>query len=278
MCAIGCQAIADAVVADFPDAPSGLLRTVIGGREAGEALADHAGLPLVSATGSVRMGRAVAQRVAARLGRCLLELGGNNGMIVTPSADLDLTLRSAVFSAAGTCGQRCTTLRRLIVHRDIAEGLTASLRDVYARLPVGDPRQPGVLVGPLIDASAFESMQAALRSAREQGGTVHFGDRVTDGVPAGGYYVRPALVEIPTNAPIVRDETFAPILYVMRYDTWDEAIALHNDVPQGLASAIMTSDVREAERSGVDAVRRVGTEPQLRTFAPLQPRFSVRRR
>jgi aldehyde dehydrogenase (NAD+) len=193
------------------------------------------------------MGKAVAPRVAARLGRTLLELGGNNGMIVAPSADLELAVRSIVFSAAGTCGQRCTTLRRLIVHTSIAETLVARLKQAYARLPIGNPLEEGVLVGPLVDAGAYQAMQAALQAATAQGGTVHFGQRVTDGVPAGGYYVRPALVEIGPRAPMVQQETFAPILYIMRYETLAEAVALHNNVPQGLASSILTRDVREAE-------------------------------
>jgi aldehyde dehydrogenase (NAD+) len=176
-----------------------------------------------------------------------LELGGNNGMIVAPSANLDLALRSIVFAAAGTCGQRCTTLRRLFAHESIADNLRDQLLAIFERLPIGDPTQDGVLVGPLIDAAAFENMQAALVAAREQGGTVHGGERVTDGVPAGGYYVRPAIVEIAPNAPIVQQETFAPILYLMRYERFEQAIELHNAVPQGLASAVLTSDVREAE-------------------------------
>src|SRR6185295_12180258 len=204
-------------------------------------------LPLVSATGSVPMGRAVAQTVAARLGRSLLELGGNNGMIIAPSADLRMAIRSIVFAAAGTCGQRCTTLRRLIVHESIADELRDRILSVYEQLVVGDPRQDGVLVGPLVDKAAFDSMEAALDAARQRGGTVHGGGRVAEGVPAGGYYVRPALVEIEPDAPIIQKETFAPILYFMRYRELEEAIWLHNDVPQGLSSAILTQNVREAE-------------------------------
>jgi aldehyde dehydrogenase (NAD+) len=214
----------------------------------GQALAASPRLPLVSATGSVPMGRAVAQTVAARLGRSLLELGGNNGMIVAPSADLELAVRSIVFAAAGTCGQRCTTLRRLIVHESIADQLCDRLLAVYARLTIGDPTQEGVLVGPLVDQRAFDAMEAALTAAQQQGGTVHGGGRVTKDVPAGGYYVRPAIVEIAADAPILQQETFAPILYLVRYATLDEAIRIHNDVPQGLASAIFTRDVQEAER------------------------------
>jgi aldehyde dehydrogenase (NAD+) len=194
------------------------------------------------------MGRAVAATVAQRLGRSLLELGGNNAMIVAPSADLDLAVRSIVFAAVGTCGQRCTTLRRLIVHESIADGLLARLLKVYARLPIGDPLATGTLVGPLIDDRAGATMDAALNEARESGGVVHGGGRVTSGAPAGGCYVRPAIVEISDSAAVVQKETFAPILYLLRYRTFDQAVAIHNGVPQGLSSAILTTDAREAER------------------------------
>jgi aldehyde dehydrogenase (NAD+) len=193
------------------------------------------------------MGRAVAPVVAQRLGRALLELGGNNAMVLAPSADRQLALRAIVFAAAGTAGQRCTSLRRLIVHEEIAAEITKKLAGIFAGLKVGDPRDLATLVGPLIDEAAWQSMQAALASARSQGAKVHGGQRVSDGVPAGGVYVRPALVEIEPDAPIVGEETFAPILYVMRYATIEQAIAINNGVPQGLASAIFTSDVREAE-------------------------------
>jgi L-aminoadipate-semialdehyde dehydrogenase len=169
-------------------------------------------------------------------------------MIVAPSADLELAVRSIVFAAAGTCGQRCTSLRRLIAHESIASELRDRILAAYQRLKIGDPRHDGVLVGPLIDKAAFDAMEAALADAGMQGGTVHGGGRVTDGVPAGGYYVRPALVEIGPDAPIIQKETFAPILYFMRYREFDEAIRIHNGVPQGLSSAIMTTDMREAER------------------------------
>jgi aldehyde dehydrogenase (NAD+) len=185
--------------------------------------------------------------VAARLGRALLELGGNNAMIVAPSADPELAVRSITFAAVGTCGQRCTTLRRLIVHESVAAPLTDRLKAVFAKLPVGDPTADDTLVGPLIDAAAFETMRAALVTAKEQGGTVTGGERVTAGVPAGGFYVRPAIVEIRPDAPILQQETFAPILYVMRYRDLTDAIAIQNGVPQGLSSAILTNDVREAE-------------------------------
>ncbi|HEV2295075.1 MAG TPA: aldehyde dehydrogenase family protein [Tepidisphaeraceae bacterium] len=246
--AIACQNIVAEVMAEMPEVPAGVSCLVIGGADVGEALAASEQLPLISATGSVRMGRAVAQTVAKRLGRSLLELGGNNGMILSPSADLELATRAIVFAAAGTAGQRCTTLRRLIVHESVREQLVERLRKVFDRLPVGDPRQQGTLIGPLIDEASADAMNKALDEAKKSGGTVHGGQRVTEGVPKGGTYVRPAVVEITPDAPIVKEETFAPILYVMGYKDIDEAIAIHNDVPQGLSSAIFTADVREAER------------------------------
>jgi aldehyde dehydrogenase (NAD+) len=231
----------------FGDAPAGLLELVQGGREAGEALVDDARVALVSATGSTRMGREVGPRVAARFGRTLLELGGNNGMIVTPSADLPLAERAIAFAAAGTAGQRCTSLRRLIVHEEIRADLVARLRRVWAGMKVGNPLDPGVLVGPLIDGAAFEAMQAALAEARAAGGIVTGGERLFEAHWPDAFYVRPALVEMAGPAPVVERETFAPILYVLSYRVLDEAIDLHNAVPQGLASAIFTTDLREAE-------------------------------
>jgi aldehyde dehydrogenase (NAD+) len=246
--AIACQALVQRVIKDSPGVPAEISNLVIGAREVGQTLAASPLVPLVSATGSVPMGRAVAQTVAGRLGRTLLELGGNNGMIVTPSADLELAIRSIVFAAAGTCGQRCTTLRRLIAHESIADQLRDRILAIFQRLSIGDPTRSEVLVGPLIDKQAFDAMEAALAAARKQGGKVHGGGRVTAGVPSGGYYVRPALVEISPDAAIIQQETFAPILYLMRYRDLDDAIRIHNAVPQGLASAILTGNVREAER------------------------------
>jgi aldehyde dehydrogenase (NAD+) len=247
LCAIACQALVQRTIDESGDVPAAISNVVIGGRDAGQRLAASLKLPLISATGSVPMGRAVAATVAQRLGRSLLELGGNNGLIVTPAADLELAVRAIVFAAVGTCGQRCTSLRRLIVHESIAGELRDRLLKVYARLSIGDPTVEGTLVGPLIDGKAAAAMDAALASARESGGTVHGGGRVTAGVPNGGCFVRPAIVEIGHEAPIVQQETFAPILYLLRYNTFDEAIAIHNAVPQGLSSAVFTSDVREAE-------------------------------
>jgi aldehyde dehydrogenase (NAD+) len=248
LCAIACQSLVQQVVAQTAGTPAGISNLVIGGADIGQALASSPRVPLVSATGSVPMGQAVAQTVVARLGRTLLELGGNNGMVVAPSSDLDLAIRSIVFAAAGTCGQRCTTLRRLIVHESIADELRDRILQVFSRLTIGDPRREDVLVGPLIDQEALHAMAQALATARQQGGTVHGGGRVVDGVPSGGFYARPALVEITPDATIIQQETFAPILYLMRYRELAEAIHIHNGVPQGLSSAILTQDVREAER------------------------------
>ena len=249
LCALACQAVVASVLREMPHVPPAISSVVMGLRDVGETLANAPELPLISATGSTTMGRDVARRVAMRLGRSLLELGGNNGMVVAPSADLELAVRAIVFSAVGTCGQRCTTLRRLIVQESLADDLIRRIQSVYERLPVGNPLDARTLVGPLIDERAWLAMESALNRARAEGGVVHGGDRVTTGVPAGGWYVRPALVVMPrTEADsIVREETFAPILYVQRYRSFDEAIALHNSVPQGLASSILTSDMREAE-------------------------------
>jgi aldehyde dehydrogenase (NAD+) len=247
LCAVACQALMQRVITQSSGTPAGISNLVIGRADVGQVLAASPLVPLVSATGSVPMGRKVANTVGSRLGRTLLELGGNNGMIVAPSADVELAIRSIVFAAAGTCGQRCTTLRRLIAHESIDDELRERIVSIFDRLAVGDPRRDGVLVGPLIDKQAFDAMEAALATARDQGGMVYGGGRVTNGLPAGGYYVRPALVEIPPDAPIVAQETFAPILYLIRYRDLGEAIRIHNSVPQGLSSAILTRDVREAE-------------------------------
>jgi aldehyde dehydrogenase (NAD+) len=246
--ALACHNIAMDVINDFHEAPADLVGVVVGlGPQIGQAIAASEKLPLISATGSVRMGRSVATVVAQRLGRSLLELGGNGAMILTPAADLNLAIRAITFAAAGTAGQRCTTLRRLIVHHSIRRAVTDRLIGVFARLRVGNPLDDGILVGPLIDENAGRMMQAALQAAVEQGGKVHGGQRITQDAPAGGVYVRPAIVEMPAQTPICLEETFAPILYVIGYETLDEAIEIHNAVPQGLSSAIFTNDVREAE-------------------------------
>lgn len=245
--AMACMKIFERAVARFgADAPEGLVQLVIGQSEQGDALVTAPDIALVSATGSTRMGRIVGPKVAARFGRSILELGGNNAMIVAPSADLEMAVRAIVFSAVGTAGQRCTSLRRLIVHESIADDLVEKLVKAYASLPVGDPRAPGTLVGPLIDAQSLERMQAALERARAEGGTVHGGAPSGAG-PTGGAYVAAALVEMPAQTDVVRDETFAPILYVMRYSDFDTALAMQNDVPQGLSSCIFTLNLREAE-------------------------------
>ena len=229
------------------DAPEGLAQVVIGGPAIGEALVASRDIPIVSATGSTRMGSVVGPKVATRFGRAILELGGNNAMIVAPSADLGMAVRAILFSAVGTAGQRCTSLRRLIVHRSIRADLTRRLVKAYASLAVGDPREARTLVGPLIDHAARDKMSAALERAKEEGGAVHGGRTVAEGVPNGGAYVEPAIVEMPGQTGIMREETFAPILYVIGYDSLSEAIAIHNDVLQGLSSCIFTLDVREAE-------------------------------
>ncbi|WKG10540.1 aldehyde dehydrogenase family protein [Nocardia sp. PE-7] len=214
----------------------------------GSALVDDARVALVSATGSVRMGATVAPRVAGRFGRCLLELGGNNAAIVASSADLELAVRGIVFSAAGTAGQRCTSLRRLIAHRSIADQLVDRLGAAYSQLPVGNPLDDGVLVGPLINERAFAAMQQALVGAVAEGGDIICGGERVEVLGPDAYYVRPALVRMPAQTELVREETFAPILYVLTYDDIDEAIALNNDVTQGLSSSIFTLDQREAEQ------------------------------
>ncbi|MCA1971684.1 MAG: aldehyde dehydrogenase family protein [Caenispirillum sp.] len=245
--ALACQVLFERAAARFGDVPAGLSQVAIGGRDIGERMVQSPDVAIVSATGSTRMGRDVAAKVAARFGRSILELGGNAAMIVAPSADLDLAVRAIVFSAVGTCGQRCTSLRRLIVHRDVRDALLPRLLKAYQSAPVGNPLEAGTLIGPLVDKGAFDAMQHALETARLQGGTVHGGERLLADRFPDAFYVRPAIVEMPEQSEIVREETFAPILYVMTYDTLEEAIALHNGVPQGLSSCIFSTDLRETE-------------------------------
>ncbi len=232
----------------FGGVPAGLLTLLIGGREAGEALVEHPKVRVVSATGSTGMGRSAAPKAAARFARAVLELGGNNAAIVCPTADLELALRAVAFSAMGTAGQRCTTLRRLIVHKDVYDALVGRMKSVWGTVAIGDPRDPRTLVGPLIDGAAFESMQKTLAEARRDGGAITGGDRIEAATRPEAYYVRPAIVEMPSHTEVMRRETFAPILYVLKYSDFEDALRLNNDVPQGLSSAIFTLDMREAER------------------------------
>src|SRR5271154_3190302 len=249
--ALATQAIFDRAAkkfeAKFGSIPAGLATLLIGDATVGQQLVDSPIIPLVSATGSTAMGRAVAPKLAARFAKAILELGGNNAAIVTPTADLDLTLRAIAFSAMGTAGQRCTTLRRLIVHTDIYDKLIAQLKKVYGSVVIGDPREGSTLVGPLIDQRSFNAMQNSLNEARSNGASITGGDRITNQQNPEAFYVRPALVEISTQADVVKRETFAPILYVMKYTDLCDALRLHNDVPQGLSSSIFTMNLREAE-------------------------------
>ncbi len=245
--ALAVQAIFQRALARFGDAPAGLSTLLIGDGAVGAAIAASHHVPVVSATGSTRMGAKLGPVVAARFGRSILELGGNNAAIVTPSADLPLVLRGIAFSAIGTAGQRCTTLRRLFVQSSIYADFVPKLQAAFASVSIGNPLHDGTLVGPLIDAAAYTGMQAALDEARQAGGTVHGGARhAVPGCP-DAYYVAPALVEMPAQTGPVLRETFAPILYVMPYDSIEDAIALNNGVSAGLASSIFTLNMREAE-------------------------------
>jgi L-aminoadipate-semialdehyde dehydrogenase len=250
--ALATQAIFERAAKKFGNVPKGLATLLIGDATVGQLLVDSPLIPLVSATGSTAMGRAVAPKLAARFARAILELGGNNAAIVAPTADLDLTLRAVAFSAMGTAGQRCTTLRRLIVHESVPDStydkLIPQLRKVYASVVIGDPRESTTLIGPLIDERSFNAMQKALADAKASGATITGGERVLEEKYPEAFYVRPALVEISTQTDIVKHETFAPILYVLKYSDFTDALALHNDVPQGLSSSIFTMNLREAEQ------------------------------
>ncbi len=246
--ALACQAILNRAMARLGDAPDHLSQLLIGGRDIGEILVDHAKVPLVSATGSTRMGRDIAPRLARRFARSILELGGNNAVIVCASADLAMAVRAIAFGAMGTAGQRCTTTRRLFVHDDIYDRLLPRLKAAYASVAIGNPLEGDVLVGPLIDKAAFEAMQRALAAAQEQGGSVMGGERLDAAGRATAYYVRPSLVEMPSQSGPVLEETFAPILYVMRFGDFDSVLDQHNLVSAGLSSAIFTRDIQEAER------------------------------
>jgi aldehyde dehydrogenase (NAD+) len=241
------QAIFERAATKFGGVPAGLSALLIGDGTLGEQLVDNPLVPLVSATGSTAMGRKVAPRLASRFARAILELGGNNAAIICPTADVQLALRAIAFSAMGTAGQRCTTLRRLIVHESIYDTLLPKLKGVYASVTVGDPRDAGTLVGPLIDERSYLAMQNALDEARNAGAEVTGGDRLLSGKAPEAFFVRPALVEISADAAVVKRETFAPILFVMKYSDFNDALRIHNAVPQGLSSSIFTNDVREAE-------------------------------
>jgi len=252
LCALACEKLWVKAIKAFKasghDCPDYLIQILLGDGVIGKALCDDPKIALISATGSGRMGRAVAQNAATTLKRTLLELGGNNAMIVAPSADLEMAVRAIVFGAVGTAGQRCTTLRRLIVHKSIQAKLLASLVGAYASVKIGNPLNKGILNGPLIDQNAFDHMQSAIKTAIKEGGKVLYGgERVSIRGCNDGYYVRPCIIQMPHQSVIMRHETFAPILYVVSYERFEDAIALQNDVPQGLSSCIFTLNMREAE-------------------------------
>ena len=244
--ALACQAVLERALAQFEGAPENLSTILIGDASIGETLVDHPRVPLVSATGSTRMGRAVGPRLAKRFARSILELGGNNAGIVCPSADTALALRAITFSAVGTAGQRCTTMRRLFLHDTLYDETVGNLKKVYKSIRVGDPGDDNVLVGPLVDQAAYDAMQSALAAAADDGGAVFGGERVDTGA-ADAFYVRPALVEMPEHKGVALTETFAPILYIFRYSDFEDALRMHNAVGAGLSSCIFTSDLREAE-------------------------------
>ncbi|MDZ7690539.1 MAG: aldehyde dehydrogenase family protein [Balneolaceae bacterium] len=249
LCAVAVQNIVANVLKEN-DLPEGIFNLITGDKEVGEWMTHDDRLPLISATGSIRMGKQVAQTVGARLGKTILELGGNNAIIITENADLEMAARATVFGSVGTCGQRCTSTRRLIVHDTIFEDLKERLVQLYEKVKIGNPLNEDTLVGPLIDQQAAESMQRALQQVQEEGGTLIYGGEQLEGnnlEVEGGHYVRPAIVEAEHNYPIVQEETFAPILYLIKYSNLDNAIAMHNSVKQGLSSGMFTLNIREAE-------------------------------
>ncbi|TVQ67816.1 MAG: aldehyde dehydrogenase family protein [Balneolaceae bacterium] len=244
LCGVAVQHIVAEVLKEN-QLPEGIFNLITGGREAGEWLTADDRIPLVSATGSIRMGKRVAQTVGARLGKTILELGGNNAIIISDQADLEMTLRAVVFGAVGTAGQRCTSTRRLIIHESVYEEVKSRLVSIYQKITIGDPLAEGTLVGPLIDQDAVDAMQTALAEVKKSGGSLVEGGEVL--TEMSGYYVKPALCEVENHFPVVQEETFAPILYLMKYKTMEEAIALHNGVKQGLSSSMFTLNMREAE-------------------------------
>jgi aldehyde dehydrogenase (NAD+) len=232
------------------DLPEGILNVIIGSRKkVGEQFIADRRLPLISATGSVAMGRHVGQVVASRLGKSLLELGGNNAVIVSSQADLDLAVRAILFGAVGTAGQRCTTIRRVIAHKDVFVPLTEALIGAYRQVVIGNPLEDGVLMGPLIDGQAVENMQKGLEQLKKEGGRILYGGEVlSGGIYDAGTYVTPCICEARNDYPIVQEETFAPILYLIPYENLKEAIHYQNNVPQGLSSSIFTNNLLESER------------------------------
>lgn len=250
-CAVVCQELFKRASKKFGDsAPKGLSQILLGDSEIGETLVTDNRIALLSATGSCKMGKTVAPKVAKRFGRSLLELGGNNAVIVTKNADVNLALQSIVFGAVATAGQRCTTIRRALIHREIYQDLFTSLQSAYQQIvekKIGNPLSNETLVGPLIDEDAYNRMQKAIEAVKKQGGEVFFGNRTMQVEYRDAFYVEPALIRMQKHAGIVCDETFAPILYVIPYENLDEAIEMNNSVAQGLSSAIFTTDLREAE-------------------------------
>lgn len=248
LCAVAVQRLMDKVLHD--NGYAGVMGLIVGGTDdIGERMIADTRLPLISATGSCRMGARVGQVVAQRFGRTLLELGGNNAIVMMDDANVDLALRAILFGAVGTAGQRCTTTRRLLIHESVSAAFLKQLIASYKQIPIGNPLEAGTLMGPLIDGDAVRAMQHALEQVRAQGGEILYGGRVLSGdAYPGGCYVEPTIVRAPAGMPIVKEETFAPILYVTTFTTLDEALRLHNDVPQGLSSAIFTESMRHAER------------------------------
>jgi aldehyde dehydrogenase (NAD+) len=247
LCSIACQNIVSKVFT-ANGVPEGVSCLVNGGAEIGQMLSAHESVPLVSATGSTRMGKAVAKTVAARLGRSLLELGGNNAIIISDQADLEMAIRGVVFGAVGTAGQRCTTTRRLIIHENIFDSFRDRLVSAYGQLKIGDPLDPANHVGPLIDKAAVKAYEQALKQAVKEGGKMIVPGGVLKGKGfESGCYVKPAIAEVRNNFQIVQEETFAPILYLIRYKKMEDAVSLQNGVRQGLSSAIMTRNMNEME-------------------------------
>jgi aldehyde dehydrogenase (NAD+) len=248
LCAIAIQNIVDKVTKQ-QGLPAGIFNTIIGpGSTVGQKMLDDKRVPLVSFTGSIPMGRRVATHVGQRLGRTILELGGNNAIIIAESADLDLALRAVLFGAVGTAGQRCTTTRRLIIHENIYDKFISRLTKAYEQITIGNPLDENILMGPLVDQAAIETMQSALEDLKKQGGKIIYGgEKITTGEFTDGFYVKPCIAEAHNNFEIVQNETFAPILYVMKYKTKEEALQLHNNVPQGLSSSIFSNNLKEVE-------------------------------